>query len=535
MALKLKNTQKITKVLNVFRNDLRRDAYEWFKFYFLLFSGIALIRLLVFIIVLLLAGIFGMIISFGASRDPKVPFSPIRTKLATGVSALARIMLFSLGFHCITIDNREKDKNISNICVVGPHTGLMDSFFITWYFLPSPVSKLEVRSIPIFGSLCVALQTIFVDRKDAHTGPHSRKACIDNINLRSKKSSGFPRVVLFPEGTTTNGKALMEFKKGAFIPGEPVTPVLLTYTNKYYSPAAVGENESNMSVVRCLFQFDNNISATILDAYVPNEEEKRDPELYARNVRDLMAKEMEMPTTEHSYPDLFLQVEMIDKHKHVFVEHDFTLKDVKAKTGLELDDLKVILGRFLAINKDKTGSISLPEFNALGVCDEVVGEGGTKWVNYRERLFDFFVGGEGPIQYRDFLEMMILTEEGGKGRIEDVVNYGWLLFDTEMNGSAAIEGMLKMFADKEDLFKGLDGDKDGKLSYDEWKAACEKSSEIGDLLMGKLADKMGISVSSVKCQRKDAGSGVPAVETTPLKESADGGVGTEAVKIELGK
>jgi len=193
------NTPSITRVLNVFKNDLQDTHYEKFKFWFLLLSGIALLRLIIFILVLLLAGISGFFITLGASKDPTVPFGPIRQKAAGIISVLARIMLFSLGFHRIKMTNNEVTR--TNVCVVGPHTGLMDSFFVAWYFLPSPVSKFEVKSIPIFGSLCMALQTIFVDRHDAHTGPHSRKACISNINLRAKKDSGFPRVVLFPEGT----------------------------------------------------------------------------------------------------------------------------------------------------------------------------------------------------------------------------------------------------------------------------------------------------------------------------------------------
>ena len=268
MATKLKPKLPIT--LNVFKNNLQVNAYETMKFWFLLLSGVAIARILVFVVVLLIAGSFGALVSFGASKDPKVPFGKRRHYLAKAISLLARVsekkrsdphslfclqlthfifishpvspqvMLFSLGFHWITIDNREKTK--ANVVAVGPHTGLMDSFFITWYFLPSPVSKFEVSKIPIFGSLCLALQTIFVDRKDSKGGPYSRKAALDTINRRAQPNSGFPRVVLFPEGTTTNGDALIEYKKGAFAPGQPVTPVLLKYTSKYYNPA--GERAS---------------------------------------------------------------------------------------------------------------------------------------------------------------------------------------------------------------------------------------------------------------------------------------------------
>ena len=36
-------------------------------------------------------------------------------------------------------------------------------------------------------------------------------------------------IVVFPEGTTTNGTALTTFKSGAFVAGRPVQPILIRY------------------------------------------------------------------------------------------------------------------------------------------------------------------------------------------------------------------------------------------------------------------------------------------------------------------
>lgn len=38
-------------------------------------------------------------------------------------------------------------------------------------------------------------------------------------------------LTVFPESTTTNGKTVIPFKKGVFLPGKPVRPVLLYYAN----------------------------------------------------------------------------------------------------------------------------------------------------------------------------------------------------------------------------------------------------------------------------------------------------------------
>ena len=202
---------KLPKTHDPFFNDLSDAPYEKFKFWFFLLSGLALVRLVLFIVILCIAWLIGFFASIKAPIDLDEPWPSWRRKMAWPISPLARLLLFSVGFHNIEIDDRQKTK--SQIVVIGPHTGLMDSFFITWYFSPSPISKAGVRDIPIFGSLCIALQTIFVDRESSHDGPYSRKKVLDTIQLRSEDTR-FPRMCIFPEGTTNNGECLMAFKKG---------------------------------------------------------------------------------------------------------------------------------------------------------------------------------------------------------------------------------------------------------------------------------------------------------------------------------
>lgn len=51
---------------------------------------------------------------------------------------------------------------------------------------------------------------------------------------RKASSDRYPRVLLFPEGTTTNGRVIISFQLGAFIPGFPIQPVVVRYPHIHF-------------------------------------------------------------------------------------------------------------------------------------------------------------------------------------------------------------------------------------------------------------------------------------------------------------
>ena len=55
-----------------------------------------------------------------------------------------------------------------------------------------------------------------------------------------------------------------------------------------------------------LTSFHNSVTVTFLDVYAPNEDEKKDPLLFAENVRILMARSLNVSVTNHSYADVQL-------------------------------------------------------------------------------------------------------------------------------------------------------------------------------------------------------------------------------------
>uniref|UniRef100_A0A3B5LE97 Lysophosphatidylcholine acyltransferase 4 n=1 Tax=Xiphophorus couchianus TaxID=32473 RepID=A0A3B5LE97_9TELE len=125
-------------------------------------------------------------------------------------------------------------------------------------------------------------------KKYSRKDPESRKEAVVKLNERLTSKGYWPQMLMFPEGTTTNGRALIKFKPGAFLAGVPVQPVLLRYPNKVVS--ALWHTAS---------QFYTNMTVEYLPVYNPSEEEKKDPSLYADNVQRLMAKALGVPATDH--------------------------------------------------------------------------------------------------------------------------------------------------------------------------------------------------------------------------------------------
>ncbi|ELU17291.1 hypothetical protein CAPTEDRAFT_36573, partial [Capitella teleta] len=143
-------------------------------------------------------------------------------------------------------------------------------------------------------------QPVFVSRED----PNSRQNTIREIRQRAQTHGEWPQIIIFPEGTCTNRKSLITYKPGAFYPGVPVQPVCIRYPNKLDTYTWTWEGPTAFRVFwYTMCQFHNRIEIEFLPVYTPSEEEKNDPKLFGDNVRDVMAKALGVPVTDHTYED----------------------------------------------------------------------------------------------------------------------------------------------------------------------------------------------------------------------------------------
>ena len=113
---------------------------------------------------------------------------------------------------------------------VANHMSYLDITVFGSVILGSFVAKAEVAGWPLFGLLAKLQRTVFVDRKRGSTAQQR-----DGI---SERLAAGDDLILFPEGTSSDGIHVLPFKSALFsvadrtIDGEPLTvqPVSLAYT-----------------------------------------------------------------------------------------------------------------------------------------------------------------------------------------------------------------------------------------------------------------------------------------------------------------
>ena len=99
--------------------------------------------------------------------------------------------------------NDEQPKYVSTF--ISNHISWADIIVYLNQYQPAFAAKKELRNIPVFGLLCQALGCIFISRGGTDK---EKDQIIKDIGERQniiQKSGTYPPVVVFAEGTTSNG------------------------------------------------------------------------------------------------------------------------------------------------------------------------------------------------------------------------------------------------------------------------------------------------------------------------------------------
>nr|CAH7755261.1 unnamed protein product [Callosobruchus chinensis] len=264
------------------------------------------------------------------------------------------------GWRKVRVLGRPAPRKEAPVVALAPHSSFVDSVAMVIMGGPSIVAKAETARIPFFGKLINFTQPVYVWRDD----PDSRHNTIREIVQRATSDLDWPQILIFPEGTCTNRSCLITFKPGAFYPAVPVQPVCIRYPNRLDTVTWTWEGPSALKLLwLTLTQPYSNCEIEFLPVYYPSEEEKRDPKLFANNVRAVMAKALGIPVTDYTYNDC----KLMKKAKEMnlpFAPSLVEVRKLRNRLGLDKSNIEETLVNSTVTCRD-CSKISYMEFVSL--------------------------------------------------------------------------------------------------------------------------------------------------------------------------
>ena len=153
---------------------------------------------------------FIMTVTYGKENLDEKPMTGWRLFIRTHIlRRICKVTVFACGFHRVKINGKRADKDECRIIVAAPHTTFMDS--LVFFVLDLPI--VVMARMTVFSYIARGAQAIIVKRRKAGHG----KRKLEPIIARSDPNTTWPQLLIFPEGTTTNGSCLISYKSGELV------------------------------------------------------------------------------------------------------------------------------------------------------------------------------------------------------------------------------------------------------------------------------------------------------------------------------
>uniref|UniRef100_A0A8C6MYD4 Lysophosphatidylcholine acyltransferase 2B n=1 Tax=Mus spicilegus TaxID=10103 RepID=A0A8C6MYD4_MUSSI len=394
---------------------------------------------------------------------PTQPTKPIR-RWRKHLIKSALVFLFRLGFFfagfLVKVKGKKATREEAPIFVSAPHSTFFDAIAVVVAGLPSVVSDSQLARVPLAGKCILVTQPVLVKRED----PNSRKTTRNEILRRVKSKMKWPQILIFPEGLCTNRSCLVTFKLGAFSPGVPVQPVLLRYPNTLDTVTWTWNGFSGFQVcMLTLSQLFTRVEVEFMPVYIPSEEEKKDPILFANTVRIKMANALKLPVTDHSLEDCKLMISAGALQLPMeagLVE--FT--KISQKLKLDWDNIHKHLDQYASFAvSSKGGKIGIEAFSRylkLPISEPL------------RQLFSLFDRNQdGTIDFREYV--IGLTVLCNPSNTEKILQMSFKLFDLDEDGYVTERELTTMLRaafgvpdlDVSTLFQQMAGKDSDQVSY----------------------------------------------------------------------
>ncbi|KAK4876996.1 hypothetical protein RN001_009502 [Aquatica leii] len=463
------------ELLNPFVHHLELGTtYEKIKT--ALFTILLLPIRVIIICLLLIAGWLIAIVGLCGLPEENLREKPItgwRRKLTGLVCFLGKSTYTAGGLHMV-VKGRQATRSEAPILVTAPHSTFFDGGIIYVTGFPSIIVRRESGANPYIGKLINFTQPVYVWRDD----PDSRQNTIKEIINRATSSLDWPQILIFPEGTCTNRSCLITFKPGAFYPGVPIQPVCIRYPNKLDTVTWTWEGPSALKLLwLTLTQVYSYCEIEFLPVYTPNEAEKRDPKLFANNVRNVMAKALGIPVLDYTYDDCRLMT----RAKEMNLPNATTLVEVqKLRHRLGLDQSNVeenLIESSISCKYSMVTILQFADYLNIALNDPLL-----------HQLFQYYdTNSSGVIDFREYLLGVLATSKNRN--VLDSIKIACKVYDSSGVGRLSPEDFAKILNhtlairvdEAMNVFQQIDKTGLNYVTFEKFQSYAEKKAEFASL------------------------------------------------------
>ena len=263
-------------------------------------------RIIIFICLVIMAYLLSIGITVGLSdKDFERKLSLWRRCLRRMLYVLIRTGLFVIGFFYIPIkkENGLKKFDVNNIpsIVIANHNTAFDGLLLPWLTRGTFAAKIELSKAPFIGRIAKSMQAMWIDR----SAKDSRNSAIQAI-IKHANNPDMPPLCIFPQGTTSRVGTLTTFKIGAFLPKKEIQIIGLDWVYNDFDLSFCDYNMlTNFYLTSC--NLINFVGVKVFKPYIPNNDEIKNPTIFAENARLLLLNNLPgMTATNHSLNDFIL-------------------------------------------------------------------------------------------------------------------------------------------------------------------------------------------------------------------------------------
>jgi 1-acyl-sn-glycerol-3-phosphate acyltransferase len=165
---------------------------------------------------------------------------PNRWKIISRLSRAYIFLLRTILDIKVTVVGDEGQLERGGYMIISNHVSYVDGIILGSLFPVLFVSKKEVKSWPVIGQWTALCGTIFINRQRKELVP----LLIEEISMKLMQEAN---ILLFPEGTSTNGEQMLPFQTAPLAAPlrkrSIIVPVTLTYTSVENKPVSIANRD----------------------------------------------------------------------------------------------------------------------------------------------------------------------------------------------------------------------------------------------------------------------------------------------------